>query len=93
MYWYCRPSQFFLIISYTAQRYSCSPQSGGTTESTLLQLVHSIFVFDQELFKGWIISSPGVSKVSLLSPKKVPEPTPWGEIIFGHARFLIWAKT
>ena len=33
-------------------------------------VVHSIFVFDQELFKGWIISSPGVSKVSLLSPKK-----------------------
>ena len=51
------------------------------------------FGFDQELSKGWIISSPGASKVSLLSPKKVPEPTPWGEIIFGHALFLIWAKT
>ena len=36
-------------------------------------VVHSIFAklwCDQELFKGWIISSPGVSKVSLLSPKK-----------------------
>ena len=46
-------------------------------------IVHRIFAklwCDQELFEGWIISSPGVSKVSLLSPKKVPEPTPWGEL-------------
>ena len=50
------------------------------------------FRFDQELFKGNTISSPGGSIVCLVSLKKVTSSTLWGKIIFGHAHFLIWAK-
>ena len=45
-----------------------APPLAKPTRSTAGSTQH--FGFDQELSKGWIISSPGASKVSLLSPKK-----------------------
>ena len=48
-----------------------APPLAKPTRSTAGSTQH--FGFDQELSKGWIISSPGTSKVSLLSPKNSSE--------------------
>ena len=50
------------------------------------------FRFDPELHGGQLISSPGDSIVTLVSPKKVTDPTLWGKIIFRPRPFSLLAK-
>ena len=62
---------------------------------TILLLVHRIFTkkgLDPELHGGQLISSPGDSIVSLVSPKKVTDPTLWGKFIFRPRPFSLLAK-
>ena len=47
---------------------------------------------DLELRGGDLISSPVDSIVSLVSPKKVADPTLWGKIIFRPRPFSLLAK-
>ena len=56
-------------------------------------IVHSILVLTRNCLRGGSFLHQVLVKCLYFHQKKVPEPTPWGEIIFGHARFLIWAKT
>ena len=50
------------------------------------------FCHDLELRGGDLISSPVDSIASLVSPKKVTDPTLWGKIIFRPRPFLLLAK-
>ena len=47
---------------------------------------------EPELHGGQLISSPVASIVSLVSPKKVTDPTLWGKLFFGHALFHFQSK-
>ena len=60
-----------------------------------MHLVQGIFAKigpDLELRGGDLISSPDDSIVSLVSLKRVTDPTLWGKIIFRPRPFLLLAK-